>query len=179
MFVKPDKKYNFIYITTNLINNKSYVGFHSTDIIEDKYLGSGKILKKALKKYGRKNFSRRILEYCTNNNWEKQENFWIKKENTFSPVGYNLTYGGEGGYGQKHHESSKKKMSKTKKERGIGVGYNNSRFNYNIYKFENTNTGEIFEGYKYDLAKKIGSGSSALTSVVNGHRPHHKNWILI
>lgn len=50
-----------IYKTTNLFNNRYYIGVHQTDDINDKYLGSGKILKESIKKYGRENFKRDIL----------------------------------------------------------------------------------------------------------------------
>lgn len=42
-----------IYKTTNLINDKIYVGKHNTSV-NDGYLGSGKILKQSIKKYGKK-----------------------------------------------------------------------------------------------------------------------------
>ena len=46
------KKIHYNYITTNKINGKRYVGMHSTDNIDDKYLGSGQLLIKAINKYG-------------------------------------------------------------------------------------------------------------------------------
>jgi len=52
----------FIYKTTNLINNKIYVGKHKTSA-NDGYLGSGLILGYAVDKYGKENFKREILEY--------------------------------------------------------------------------------------------------------------------
>ena len=51
-----------IYKTTNLINGKIYVGQDTKN--NPNYLGSGKILKFALKKYGIENFKKEILEEC-------------------------------------------------------------------------------------------------------------------
>jgi len=82
-------------------------------------------------------------------------------------------------FGRNHTESSKKKMSKTRKERGCEKGKNNPRFDHKVYKFKNIKTGEIYEGHKFDLANKIGSLSCNLNAVINGCRKHHKNWIVI
>lgn len=55
------KKHHFVYKITNSINNKYYIGVHSTDIIEDGYMGSGSLLKKDIKEYGISIFNREIL----------------------------------------------------------------------------------------------------------------------
>jgi group I intron endonuclease len=84
---------NFIYITTNLKNGKQYVGSHAGDI-NDSYLGSGKILLYALKKHGRENFKREILEVCDPNYNLLLEEKYIKKYNTLKPNGYNILENG-------------------------------------------------------------------------------------
>ena len=53
----------YLYKITNLINNKFYIGVHSTEDINDGYMGSGKAIKAAEKKYGLNNFKKEILEY--------------------------------------------------------------------------------------------------------------------
>lgn len=54
----------YVYLTTNLVNNKKYIGQHRSSVIDPCYLGSGTIFVKALKKYGSKNFSQEILCEC-------------------------------------------------------------------------------------------------------------------
>jgi len=56
--------YHLVYLTTNLINNKIYIGVHSTYNLDDGYLGSGIGIKNAIKKYGKQNFKRQIIHYC-------------------------------------------------------------------------------------------------------------------
>jgi group I intron endonuclease len=86
-----------VYKTTNLINNKIYVGKDSHS--NPKYLGSGVLLKQAFKKYGRENFIKEILEVCeTPKQLDEREIFWIAElQATKREIGYNLAQGGTGG----------------------------------------------------------------------------------
>lgn len=82
----------FVYITTNLLNGKSYIGSHSTNNIEDGYLGSGKYIRRAIKKYGKKNFNRRILSFFDNiNEAYQKEELYIDLYETIVPLGYNIS----------------------------------------------------------------------------------------
>jgi len=100
-----------IYKTTNLINSKIYIGQQSTNDIN--YLGSGKILKSAIKKYGEKNFKKEILEHCNSREeLNEREVYWIEKLNPE----YNIHKGGYGGYNEFAVEANKKKKGKTWEE---------------------------------------------------------------
>lgn len=85
-----------IYEIKNKINGKIYIGQHSSDNLES-YWGSGKLIKKAINKYGIENFERSILEKCfTKDELNEREKYWIKEKNSIVN-GYNLTEGGTGG----------------------------------------------------------------------------------
>lgn len=85
-----------IYEIKNNINGKSYIGQYSGESF-NKYFGSGKLIKSAIKKYGLENFSKIILEECFNKTeLNEKEIFWIDKLKTIEN-GYNLTEGGTGG----------------------------------------------------------------------------------
>ena len=89
----------FIYITTNLINGKQYIGQHQ-GYLDDKYLGSGVNLIKAIKKYGKENFKREILEFCKKEELDLKEQYWIKYYNAYENENfYNLSKGGQKGDG--------------------------------------------------------------------------------
>ena len=91
-----EKEFNFVYITTNLINEKQYIGDHSTDDLNCNktkyYLGSGKYFLRALNQYKKQNFKREILEFFLSRKeaFDAQEKYIIQF-NTLAPNGYNIS----------------------------------------------------------------------------------------
>jgi hypothetical protein len=86
-----------IYKTTNIITGKFYIGKHQTEDLNDDYMGSGKILKRAVSKYGIDNFHKEILHICES---EKEMNTLEKILVVPDPeINYNLCHGGKGGFG--------------------------------------------------------------------------------
>ena len=63
-----------LYKITNILSGTFYIGVHKTKNLEDGYMGSGKLIKRAIKKYGVKMFKKEILEYF------KNEQDMLKKE---------------------------------------------------------------------------------------------------
>jgi group I intron endonuclease len=111
-----------IYKTTNLLNGKIYVG--KAESMKLHYIGSGCILKRAIKKYGKNNFKKEIIESCNSREeLEEREKFWIKELDATNPeVGYNIAEGGSGGntfYGKTEDEMDdiREKISKAGKGR--------------------------------------------------------------
>lgn len=83
-----------IYKTTNLINNKIYIGQSRKN--NTNYYGSGKLIKNAIKKYGKDNFIKEILTEClTLDDLNEKEIYWIDFYNSTNlDIGYNIEKGG-------------------------------------------------------------------------------------
>jgi len=86
-----------IYKITNTKNQKWYIGKHNGS--DPNYMGSGKLLRYAIYKYGIDSFKKEILEECsTLEELNIREIHWIKQTNAvIDPMSYNLASGGEGG----------------------------------------------------------------------------------
>jgi hypothetical protein len=108
-----------VYKITNIINNKIYIGVHKTNDPHDSYYGTGILISKAIKKYGKENFTKDIIATFNTPEYafalEKlivNEDF-IKNNNT-----YNLCVGGLGAVGNLiPSEETKKLMSEKRKLR--------------------------------------------------------------
>lgn len=88
------KPIGYIYLTTCLVNGKTYVGRHELNG-DKKYIGSGELFKKAVKKYGRENFKRKILRLCYSLHelrvWEHV--YIVKYKSHIRSIGYNIAKG--------------------------------------------------------------------------------------
>lgn len=98
-----------------------YKGRWKGHISEAKYSKNTSVaLNNAILKYGSKSFQVVLMEETNISNLNERERYWIKKLNTISPDGYNLTSGGDQGY--MHNETTKEKISNTRIKKQIGRG---------------------------------------------------------
>lgn len=131
-----------VYIITNTINNKQYIGYTTKGLshrwnmhIKNAYVNNVQTyLYNAMRCYGLINFSIKVLEECDNyNDAINGEKFYIEKYDTFN-TGYNMTLGGDGGLTtrhwtiEQHQEYSQKRSIMNKKENnGRWSGYSDDQ----------------------------------------------------
>ena len=112
--------YGYVYITTNLVNNKKYIGQHkySKSGIDKNYFGSGKYIQRAIQKYGINNFSCEILEYCsTKEELVLKEKYYIAKFNAVqSEDFYNIDDGSGNSHEYVCRETTCEKLSNIQKQ---------------------------------------------------------------
>lgn len=118
-----------IYCITNRLNNKKYVG-QTVNSLKVRYAEhcrkNAGAVGKAIRKYGRENFSVEQLDVATNiAELNEKEIYWIARIGTLAPNGYNLCYGGDNTKGYHHKMESRERMSVTKKRARIMQGKNN------------------------------------------------------
>jgi hypothetical protein len=63
---RKEKHIHYLYKTTCLVTNRYYIGMHSTCNMYDGYMGSGKRLRYSIRKHGKKNHVKEILEFFDN-----------------------------------------------------------------------------------------------------------------
>lgn len=149
--VQIDEKTWCLYVHTNLINNKKYIGITS-QVPEKRWLGGygyDRRLRfgRAIKKYGWNSFKHEIL-YCGLNEEEanRLERELIKEWKTQDPAyGYNMTDGGGGVSGFVITEETRRKMSEAKR------GANHPNFGKHLSPETKRKIGEVHKGNKYSL----------------------------
>jgi hypothetical protein len=115
---KKENKIHYIYKTTCNVTGKYYVGMHSTNNLEDGYMGSGKRLRYSIRKYGVENHIKEILEYYqTREELSKREREIVNKELIKEYLCMNLIVGGEGGRGFTSEEQKLNAIKSNEKQK--------------------------------------------------------------
>jgi len=95
--MEKEYKYHYLYKTICTVTKKEYIGVHSTDTIEDGYLGSGYLLTEDIKKYGKEYFLREIIAFFDDRETLLKKERELVDENYIGRVDtYNLVKGGNG-----------------------------------------------------------------------------------
>ena len=146
------KQYHFIYKTTNLLNGKYYIGMHSTNNLNDGYLGSGKRLKYSVNKHGKENFRREILEFV--NSREElilREQEIVSLDEIAKKECMNLKKGGDGGFNFTLKE--RQEISKIANQKQNFLRANNSEWSQKESEGRSKRMREEFSNGKRDKKK--------------------------
>lgn len=118
---------HYVYEIINNVNGKSYIGVHcgGGDMVNDGYLGSGNLIKLAVKKYGAVNFEKKILCVTTKDNAYLIESRLVDQKYVDRKDTYNLKVGGEGGAvkgraGIPHSQATKDKLRSAQLGKRLG-----------------------------------------------------------
>lgn len=164
-----------IYLITNLVNNKKYVGFTSQNPPNKRWNchinGSGITVSNAIQKYDKENFKFEVILQ----GWDREhvlsmETYFIKEFNTLSPNGYNLTTGGELTI---YSNESKIKMSIARK--GVYSGknhplYGKPRSDDTKEKLRKANIGKIIPQEIRDKISKSNNGKGRNIKLSDEHK---------
>ena len=116
-----EKQYHIIYRTVNTLTGKEYIGVHSTNDLDDGYIGTGKYIGRAIKKYGKDIFERQILSFHKDRSAALQrERALVNRKYLNETHTYNIRIGGEGGFaaGKHHPHYGKPRSEATKRKIG-------------------------------------------------------------
>lgn len=92
---RKEKKYHYFYKTINVITGRYYYGIHSTNNLNDGYIGSGKRLWYSINKYGKENHVCEILEFFeTRKKLLNKEKEIVNEEMVKNPMCMNISLGG-------------------------------------------------------------------------------------
>jgi group I intron endonuclease len=112
-----------LYVITNLVNGKQYVGIA---------VGFGRRCREHISGHGSKIVYQAIQKYGIDNlrfeAWYEGDEQWIRTMerrailalDAMAPSGYNLTFGGEGSLGWRASEETRRKMSEARKGKKLG-----------------------------------------------------------
>lgn len=170
------KVFYYVYKTTNIINNKFYIGVHQTKNLDDGYLGSGKILQFAIKKYGKENFTKEIINFYDNErDMYQAEAELVTEEFLKNKNVYNITVGGLGANNKQNLLHGKELIDKMK-EKGTYERWLKSTKLAQIKA--NKKASDVWTGKKHteETKEKIGKANSKHQSG-SGNSQYGKCWI--
>ena len=190
----------FIYKITNTINGKSYIGQTIQNVKERFYQHcatkcskavSNMAIHRAIKKYGKSNFTVEVIEEIDSTNLNDRERYWIKYYNSYNN-GYNSTKGGQDGckpFKDLDVESIIKEYNTGKSLRTLGTIFKVDKqtikdllIRNNItlrttrsYKLSQTDRISIIEDVKSGIDRKLimekwSISKSYLSQLINGYR---------
>ncbi|AUR86047.1 nuclease associated modular domain 3 protein [Vibrio phage 1.081.O._10N.286.52.C2] len=173
--------YYIVYKTTNKTNGKIYIGAHKTEDLEDGYIGSGKLLKRAINKYGVDSFECEILEQCdSSDEMYEREAVYVDREFVENSMTYNLKLGGEGGFdhlnrsGIPHTDESKAKISKTLSGRAVSDKIREKYAdNYWVKRGEERYAAAVEHGIKIGKQDKTESQKQKISESLKRHYEEH------
>lgn len=190
----------FIYKITNIKNGKSYIGQTIQDVKERFYQHcankcskevSNMVIHKAIKKYGKDNFTLEVIEEIDSYNLNDRERYWISFYNSYYD-GYNSTLGGQDGFKpfkELDAETIIKEYKLGKSLRNIGnifkvdkktikdllIRHNIKLRTTRTYKLNQENRISIIEDFNSGLSRKEimlkwKISKSYLSQLINGYR---------
>lgn len=178
---------HFTYQTKNNLNGKTYVGVHSTKNLNDGYLGSGIALKKAIKKYGKENFTMIPLVFFDNRDEALEEEAfivdlkWVNDNNN-----YNLSGGGTAN--KVTSEQTKLKLSNALKGREVWntgiemkdstkISLSKSKTNYIIEQY--TKDGILLNSFNnlYEAYNSVNGDRKSLWRALNRKRKTYLKFV--
>lgn len=167
-------KYHYFYKITNLINGHYYYGVHSTNNLEDNYMGSGVKLHKAFKIYGKENFKKEILKFFDTKEEAYLYELKIVDENLVrSKECYNICPGGLGSFNNNlilvHDKLNNTSKFVTKQEFDNNVNYESYNKNYVVVKDKNENIYRVNKNdEKYLNGELVHISTGTTVAIVNG-----------
>lgn len=190
----------FIYKITNTINGKSYIGQTIQNVKERFYQHcatkcskavSNMAIHRAIKKYGKSNFTVEVIEEIDSTNLNDRERYWIKYYNSYNN-GYNSTKGGQDGckpFKDLDVESIIKEYNTGKSLRTLGTIFKVDKqtikdllIRHNVelrttrtYKLSQKDRDKVLEDFASGLSRKEimikwNISKSYLSQLINGYR---------
>ena len=147
--------YYLIYKITNVLNNKIYIGKHKTSDINDDYMGSGKILHRAIKRYGLNNFKKEILFECSTEEEMNRKEAEIVNDDFISRLDtYNIKLGGQGGFDYVN-SNSKLQSLKSKNYWNTLSDKSNHPILMGYKKWKNNLSNEEISNFNLNISNKL------------------------